>query len=125
MQGQVESERGGQLGFSDALRGYGYPIHERDGFRCVYCGLDGTQWPNWLFLSWDHLLPKGHPQRHDPRYIVTACRFCNEACNRTQFSVDGKTPEEIIEIKKKAIAGVRDAYYRFWEEKVARLTSQP
>lgn len=29
--------------FDDALRGYAYPIHKRDGFRCRYCGLDGTQ----------------------------------------------------------------------------------
>jgi hypothetical protein len=30
-------------GFDDALRGYAYPIHKRDGFRCRYCGLNGTQ----------------------------------------------------------------------------------
>lgn len=24
--------------FSDALRGYAYPVHRRDGFRCRYCG---------------------------------------------------------------------------------------
>lgn len=78
-------------GYSDALRGYAYSVHERDGFRCVYCGLDGTVWPNWLYLSWDHLLPKGHPDRDDERYIVTACRICNEFHNRTLFDVMDKT----------------------------------
>ena len=27
-------------GFDDALRGYGYPVHKRDGFRCRYCELN-------------------------------------------------------------------------------------
>ena len=51
-------------GFTDALRGYAFPVHQRDGFKCRYCGLDGTQsFANWLSLSWDHLLPKDHPNR--------------------------------------------------------------
>ncbi len=70
-------------GFDDALRGYAYPIHRRDGFRCRYCGLDGTKsFASWLSLHWDHLLPKGHPHRDDPDFIVTACMFCNVADNR-------------------------------------------
>src|SRR5215467_11179175 len=70
-------------GFDDALRGYAYPIHKRDGFRCRYCGLDGRQsFASWLSLSWDHLLPKGDPRRDDPTYIVTSCMFCNVADNR-------------------------------------------
>src|SRR6266852_1853147 len=57
--------------FDDALRGYAYPIHKRDGFRCRYCGLDGTQtFASWLSLSWDHLLPKGDPRRDDPKSSV-------------------------------------------------------
>jgi hypothetical protein len=48
------------VAFDDALRGYAYPIHCRDGFRCRYCGLDGTKsFASWLSLHWDHLLPKG------------------------------------------------------------------
>jgi hypothetical protein len=39
-------------GFTDALRGYAYPTHMRDGFRCRYCGLDGTgSFGSWLSLS--------------------------------------------------------------------------
>lgn len=29
-------------GFTDALRGYAFAVHKRDGFKCRYCGLDGT-----------------------------------------------------------------------------------
>ena len=64
--------------FNDALRGYAFIIHMRDGFRCAYCGLDGTEsFVNWLTLTQDHLLPKGHRERENKEYIVTACHFCN------------------------------------------------
>jgi hypothetical protein len=70
-------------GFTDALRGYAHPTHRRDGFRCRYCGLDGTSsFGSWLSLSWDHLLPKNDSRRNDTDYIVTACMFCNVADNR-------------------------------------------
>lgn len=106
------------MAYTDALRGYAYPTNKRDGFKCVYCGWDGSEWPKWLFLSEDHLLPKSNPLRNDKRFIVTACRFCNEACNKTIFPVEGKTPEEIVEIKKIAITKVRDEYFRFWHENI-------
>ncbi len=70
-------------GFTDALRGYAFAVQKRDGFKCRYCGLDGTQsFGNWLSLSWDHLLPKGYSDRDNPDYIVTACMFCNTADKR-------------------------------------------
>jgi 5-methylcytosine-specific restriction endonuclease McrA len=107
--------------FNDALRGYAHPVLQRDGFRCVYCGLDGTEdLSNWLHLSWDHLLPKGHPDRDELRFIVAACRFCNEAHNRTRFDVDGKTPDEIVALKKEAVLGRRAEYQEFWQAKVAQ-----
>ena len=69
--------------FSDSLRGYAFSIHERDNFKCRYCGLDGSEsFDNWLSLSWDHLLPKLHPNRDNHEYIVTACMFCNTADNQ-------------------------------------------
>ena len=104
--------------FADSLRGYAYPTHKRDGFVCVYCGLDGKLWPNWLYLSWDHLLPEGHPNRDNPDYIVTACRFCNELCNRIVFDVEGKTPVELMEQKKPIVLEARHKYRIFWEEHV-------
>ena len=104
--------------YDDALRGYAFPIHKRDGFKCVYCGLDGTLWPNWLFLSWDHLLPRGHPQRDNPDFIVTACRFCNEVHNRTVFPVEGKTPAELIKQKRPFVLEKRDEYHKFFKNEV-------
>ncbi|TET07211.1 MAG: hypothetical protein E3J83_05240 [Candidatus Atribacteria bacterium] len=107
------------MAYTDSLRGYAYSINKRDHFKCVYCGLDGAKWPNWLFLSWDHLLPKEHPGRNDKDYIVTACRFCNGACNRTKFDVENKKPEEIIAIKKVAIEKVRNSYKEFFEQNIS------
>jgi len=67
------------MAFTDSLRGYAHRVHRRDGFICTYCGFDGTEsLSNWLHLSWDHLLPKGHTDRDDERFVTTACRFCNE-----------------------------------------------
>ena len=107
------------MGYDDALRGYAFYVLQRDGFKCRYCGFDGKEsFANWVLLSRDHLLPVGHSNRDDDRYIVAACRFCNEAHNRTKFDVQGKTPDEIVEIKREAILERRGEYEEFWREKV-------
>lgn len=106
------------MAYSDSLRGYGYKYNLRDNFICVYCGLDGKVWPNWLFLSIDHLLPQKHPNRDNENYIVTACRFCNGACNRTVFNTTNKKPEEIIALKKSSIKKIRGSYKDFFDKKV-------
>ena len=106
------------MSYTDSLRGYALPIHERDGFICVYCGWDGTRWPNWLFLSWDHLLPKDHPQREQEEFIVTACRFCNGVHNKTKFDVEGKPPDEIVAIKRQKVSERTAEYREFWDENV-------
>ena len=108
------------LSFTDSLRGYTHPIHERDGYICVYCCWDGRLWPNWLYLSRDHLLPKGHPQREQEEFVVTACRFCNEVHNRTTFEVEGKSPDEIISVKRQAVLERRAEYKDFWDQKVCK-----
>jgi Fe-S oxidoreductase len=112
--------------FDDALRGYARRVLERDRFRCRYCGLDGTQsFSNWLALSWDHLLPKGHPKRDDEDYIVVACSFCNTADNRylekaeaSGFVFDDRTPDELVELRRKAVQATRDSYLEFWQTNV-------
>jgi 5-methylcytosine-specific restriction endonuclease McrA len=104
--------------YTDSLRGYAYEVHQRDNFVCRYCGFDGKQWPNWLCLSVDHLLPNGHPRRDERQYQVTACRFCNEAANRTQRPVDGKSPDQLVQEKKPDVLATREKYKRFWEEYV-------
>jgi hypothetical protein len=104
--------------FSDALRGYAHALLKRDGYICRYCEMDGKVWPNWLYLSWDHLLPVGHPQRDDPDYIVAAFRFCNECCNRTLWETDGKTPQQLVQQKRSMVLARREEYRRFWEQEV-------
>jgi len=114
-------------GFTDSLRGYAYPVHKRDGFRCRYCGLDGTtSLAAWLSLSWDHLLPGGHPERDNLDYIVTACMFCNTADNRyfdlaakRGLRFDGLTPDELVEQRRPYVEATRSAYEKFWTESVA------
>jgi hypothetical protein len=113
-------------GFTDALRGYAFPVHQRDGFKCRYCGLDGTQsFANWLSLSWDHLLPKDHPNRDNLEFIVTACLFCNTADNRyfdlalkRGLQFDGLGPDELVEQRRPYVEKTRQNYQAFWEENV-------
>jgi hypothetical protein len=113
-------------GYSDALRGYALDVHRRDGFRCRYCGLDGTTtFAAWLSLSWDHLLPKDHPNRDNPVYIVTACMFCNTADNR-YFDVaakrgiqfDGLSPEQLVAQRLPYVSRTREGYEEFWNQHV-------
>jgi hypothetical protein len=112
--------------FTDALRVYAFRVHGRDNFRCRYCGLDGTlSFANWLSLSWDHLLPKGHRNRDNPDYIVTACMFCNTADNRyfdlavkRGLRFDGLTPQELVAQRLPYVEETRRKYREFWEQKV-------
>jgi hypothetical protein len=113
-------------GFTDALRGYVFPVHKRDNFMCRYCGLDGTQsFAHWLSLSWDHLLPQGYPNRDNLDYIVTACMFCNTADNRyfdhaeqRGLRFDGLTPDELVTRRLHYVEKTRRSYQEFWEKYV-------
>jgi hypothetical protein len=112
--------------YGDALRGYAFEVHRREGFRCRYCDLDGTaSFAAWLSLSWDHLLPKGNPNRDNPDYIVAACMFCNTADNRyfdqvvaRGLTLDGLSPEQLVEQRLPFVQRTRDSYQAFWLEHV-------
>jgi hypothetical protein len=121
-------------GFTDALRGYALSVHRRDGFRCRYCGLDGTEaFAYWLSLSWDHLLPKGHPNRDNLDYIVTACSFCNTADNRyfdlapkRGVRFDGLTPDQLVAQRLPYVQATREHYREFWKDHVhADMGAEP
>ena len=113
--------------FTDALRGYAFPIHQRDNFVCRYCGLDGrSSFCAWLSLSEDHLLPKGHPSRNKPEFRVTACQFCNVADNQyfdqaemRGLTFEGRTPEELVAQRRPFVEAVRAKYDEFWRASVA------
>lgn len=119
------------VSFSDSLRGYAFGVHQRDGFKCVYCGLDGSRsFDMWLTLSWDHLLPKCHPDRDDPDFIVTACNFCNTADNRYFDRAQERglrfadmTREELIAQRLPFVEATRKSYRLFWEENVSAARS--
>ncbi len=110
----------------ESLRGYGYEIHKRDNFRWVYCGVDGkASFDARLTLTVDHLLPKGHPYRDDPDYIVTACAFCNVAKNRyfdkaqkLGPTFDARTRAVLVEQRRKFVLDRREAFSAFLESAV-------
>lgn len=110
----------------ESLRGYSFPIHQRDNFKCRYCGVDGTQsLDTWLTLTSEHLLPTGHPNRNNPDYIVTACSFCNTADNhyfehaeKRGLKFDELTPDELIAQRLPYVRARREEYKTFWETNV-------
>ena len=112
--------------YTDSLRGYAFSVMQRDSFICRYCGLDGRKsFSNWSHLSWDHLLPKGHPLRDDPDYIVTACMFCNTADNfyfrnaeKRGLRFEGLSQEELVSQRRYYVERTRSSYQGFWEENV-------
>lgn len=112
--------------YGDALRGYAFTIHKRDNFKCRYCGIDGTKsFDSWLTLSWDHLLPRGHPIRDHLDFIVTACNFCNTADNwyfkheeKRGLEFDDMTPEELVAQRLPYVMKTRQNYREFWEVNV-------
>lgn len=73
-----------------ARHGYGPPVFEQCGYRCVYCGLDmAANFESWLQLSVDHVIPRqmsraGYPPElvEDIANLVTCCRACNDFGNR-------------------------------------------
>ena len=111
-----------------SLQGYAFQVHQRDKFRCQYCGVDGTaSFDVWLTLSEDHLLPKGHPDRENPDYRVTSCQFCNTADNHyfkhaeaRGLTFDGKSRKELVAQRLPYVQATRQSYREFWEEHVNR-----
>ncbi len=118
--------------FTDALRGYAFEVLRRDGFRCRYCGLDGSlSFSAWLSLSWDHLLPKGHRDRDDPEFIVAACSFCNVADNRyfdnagkRGIRFDGLDRDALVAQRRPFVEATRSEYFKFWEANVRGENAQ-
>lgn len=112
--------------YDDSLRGYSYEAHRRDGFKCRYCGADGTKsFDVWLTLSSEHLLPKGHPKRNNFDYIVTACLFCNTADNhyfehaeKRGLKFENLTPEQLVQQRLPYGMSRRDEYKKFWETNI-------
>jgi 5-methylcytosine-specific restriction endonuclease McrA len=116
--------------FTDSLRGYAAEVLKRDGYKCRYCGLDGKRsFDAWLALSWDHLLPKGGPNRDNLDFIVAACNFCNTADNRyfdqaekRSLKFVGLSQHELVEQRRPYVEVARKAYFEFWMKNVVSAT---
>ena len=100
-------ERGGRTllgrprqGDVTARHGYGPPVFEQCGYKCVYCGLDMVAtFGNWLQVSIDHVIPRqmaraphNYPMDwvEDITNLVTCCRACNDFGNH--YTVSGPKP---------------------------------
>lgn len=116
-----------------SLTGYSTEIFKRDGYRCRYCGLDGSlSFSNWLSLCGDHLLDESHPQTEEEEYIVSSCQFCNGVNNRHFGRPEYKafigqgcpTPEQLVDFRKPFVEETREKYFAFWEANV-RASARP
>jgi len=64
-------------------------------------------------------------------FIVTACRFCNDADNRyleltarRGIVLDNRSPEELVALRKPYVENKRAEFRKFWAERVAPEASR-
>lgn len=62
-----------------------FRVYERDGFKCVYCGLDMTNSARQRCV--DHVIPHSRGGTHRDKNLVTSCKKCNA-------KKSDKTPDE-------------------------------
>jgi hypothetical protein len=90
-------------GDGSCRHGYGPPVFEQCGRRCVYCDRDLFEsYESWLDVSVDHVVPRSTAwyQRkkqyiEDMFNLVTCCRACNEFLN--QYQCDAPEPATVEE----------------------------
>jgi hypothetical protein len=59
-----------------------WDVWVRDRCRCVYCGLDGTDWRSWFQLEIDHIIPHEAGGTDASLNKAVACRGCNQCKHR-------------------------------------------
>lgn len=92
-------------------------IYERDGFRCVYCGFDGSTFEGWRFLTLDHFKPLSKGGTYERDNLVTACVACNNQKWNTLF--------ENLEAAKAAMRKeLQGEVRRYWEQNVGHRVSK-
>jgi 5-methylcytosine-specific restriction endonuclease McrA len=83
-------------------------VYQRDEFRCLYCGFDGSTFEGWRYLTVDHINPTG--PRDELDNLATSCSYCN-SCKGSDAC---KSLEEARELVK-----AHDANNRvYWESRV-------
>jgi len=66
-----------------------YAVFERDGFRCVYCGLSSVE--DGVKLHADHIVPKSAGGDDLVTNLVTACKSCNCSKGARRLAPDVET----------------------------------
>jgi hypothetical protein len=83
-------------------------IYERDGHRCVYCGVDVVPGRGPDSRTIDHL--EGDRRDNRPDKLVTACRSCNSSKGERSlaaFVPDGIERDRIRRQARRGIARIR------------------
>lgn len=88
-------------------------IFQRDGFRCQYCGFDGSSFESWAFLQVDHFKPRSKGGLDEDENLVTACIICNQMKKDYEFAT--------IEDAGKSLRSWWSQMHTFWETKVNPL----
>ena len=55
-------------------------VYERCGFKCAYCGIDGSRdFETWFTANFsvDHIKPESRGGTNAPENLVLACHSCN------------------------------------------------
>jgi 5-methylcytosine-specific restriction endonuclease McrA len=123
-------------GDGTARHGYGRPVFDECGYKCVYCALAmSAPYEAWLNLSVDHVVPAhltkvGWPAEWvlDRLNLVTCCRSCNEFTNgyRPTDRTPPRTLEEFIAIRDRIFDEKREhARKRHASERERYLAARP
>lgn len=61
-----------------------FKVFERDGFKCVYCGMPGTH----CILEVDHVVPVAERGTNDLSNLAACCADCNNGKGSSVISID-------------------------------------
>ena len=91
-----------------------HKIFERDGYKCIYCGWDGTRdLRAYMLLEPDHFVPTDEGGSPDADNVVTSCHICN--------SMKGKHVFRTIEEAKRELARYYENVKRDWHQRINAL----
>lgn len=91
-----------------------HKIFERDRYRCVYCGWDGSlDLRAYMLLEPDHFVPLDKDGSPDADNVVTSCHLCNNMKGRQVF--------KSIEDTKKELEKYYEDVKRDWHQKMISL----
>lgn len=88
-------------------------VFQKDRFRCVYCGFDGSTFDGWAFLVVDHFKPRSRGGSDDIGNLMTACVICN--------SMKGDNDWLTLDEAKSNLRQWRGQMRTYWQTKVQPL----